>query len=221
MERREKESVGRSHSKTLSPPRRRVNWECAALAMFSSSPRQGVRIEHIDAEAERLISYFGVEAYAEARRREYESSDAHRLSAGTTSLWRLDANPASASGSRPQLGSRSMLFSRLISLERAEKVRMASGPAQPFEKAGFTEGNGLDFPSPKLGFSFLLLGFSFPRFAQNENSAAAGGLAPTPPRWSPAKWERGTPRRAVEGARHKRGDGFADLEGWSSKSKAA
>ena len=53
---------------------RRVNWKGAALAMFSSSPRQGLRIEHIDAEAETLISYFGVEAYFEARRREREAS---------------------------------------------------------------------------------------------------------------------------------------------------
>ena len=38
--------------------------------MFSWSPRQRVRIEHIDAEAEALINHFGVEAYSEARRRE-------------------------------------------------------------------------------------------------------------------------------------------------------
>lgn len=43
--------------------------------MFSSSShRQGLRIEQIDAEAETLISYFGVEAYCEARRREREAS---------------------------------------------------------------------------------------------------------------------------------------------------
>jgi len=42
--------------------------------MFSWSPRQRVRIEHIDAEAEALINHFGVEAYSEARRREREAS---------------------------------------------------------------------------------------------------------------------------------------------------
>jgi hypothetical protein len=42
--------------------------------MFSRSPRQGLRIEHIDAEAEALINYFGVEAYLEARRRERQAS---------------------------------------------------------------------------------------------------------------------------------------------------
>jgi hypothetical protein len=42
--------------------------------MFSWSPRQRVRIEHIDAEAEVLINHFGVEAYSEARRRELEAS---------------------------------------------------------------------------------------------------------------------------------------------------
>jgi len=42
--------------------------------MFSSSPRQRLRIEHIDAEAEALIGYFGVEAYCEARRRERGAS---------------------------------------------------------------------------------------------------------------------------------------------------
>src|SRR5208337_4136268 len=42
----------------------------------------------------------------------------------------------------------------LISPETVEKERMASGPAQPFEKAQFAEGKSLDFPSPRLGFSF-------------------------------------------------------------------
>ena len=42
--------------------------------MFSWLPRQRARIEHIDAEAEALIGYFGVEAYCEARRRELEAS---------------------------------------------------------------------------------------------------------------------------------------------------
>ena len=55
-------------------PHRRINWKGAALAMFSSSPRQRLRIEHIDAEAEALIGYFGVEAYCEARRRERGAS---------------------------------------------------------------------------------------------------------------------------------------------------
>jgi hypothetical protein len=44
------------------------------LAMFSSSPRQRLRIENIDAEAEALIGYFGVEAYCEGRRRERGAS---------------------------------------------------------------------------------------------------------------------------------------------------
>jgi hypothetical protein len=42
--------------------------------MFSSSPRKLVRIEHIDAEAEALIVYFGADAYLEARRRGREAS---------------------------------------------------------------------------------------------------------------------------------------------------
>ena len=44
------------------------------MAMFSWSTRQRLRIEHIDAEAEALIGYFGVEAYCEARRRERGAS---------------------------------------------------------------------------------------------------------------------------------------------------
>src|SRR4029077_19272975 len=36
--------------------------------------RRGERAERIDAEADALIGELGVEAYAEARRREYESS---------------------------------------------------------------------------------------------------------------------------------------------------
>jgi hypothetical protein len=140
--------------------------------------------------------------------------------------------PGLRSGARALIAR--LLYDLLLS-ETAEKQIMASRPAQPFEKAGFAEGKsldfpspgldssspGLDFPSPRLGFSFLLLGFSFPRFAQMENSAAAGGLASIPLPWSLAKWGRGTARRAVEGARHKRGGGLADIEGWSSKSKAA
>jgi hypothetical protein len=51
-----------------------VNWEGAGLAMFSWSPRQRLRIEYIDAEAEALIGYFGAKAYSEARRRELEAS---------------------------------------------------------------------------------------------------------------------------------------------------
>ena len=42
--------------------------------MLLWSPRQSLRIEHIDAEAEALIGYFGVEAYCEARRRERGAS---------------------------------------------------------------------------------------------------------------------------------------------------
>jgi hypothetical protein len=44
------------------------------LPRFSWLSRQRARIEHIDAEAEALIGYFGVEAYSEARRREFEAS---------------------------------------------------------------------------------------------------------------------------------------------------
>jgi len=46
---------------------------------------------------------------------------------------------------------------------------MAEGPAQPFEKARFSEGKSLDFPS-------LRLGFSFPRLAQKENSSGTTEL---------------------------------------------
>ena len=116
----------------------------------------------------------------------------------------------------------------LLSAKKAEKQRIASRPAQPFEKAGFAEGKcldfpspDLDFPSPRLGFSFLLLGFSFPRSAQTENSAAAGGLASIPPPWSLAKWGRRTARRAMEGARPKLGGRLADIEGSCSKSNGA
>jgi hypothetical protein len=42
--------------------------------MFSWSPRHRLRIGHVEAEAEALISYFGVEAYSEARRRERQAS---------------------------------------------------------------------------------------------------------------------------------------------------
>jgi hypothetical protein len=42
--------------------------------MFSWLPRQRARIEHIDAEAEALICYYGAGAYSEARRRELEAS---------------------------------------------------------------------------------------------------------------------------------------------------
>jgi hypothetical protein len=42
--------------------------------MFSWLSRPRARIEHIDAEAEALIAYFGAEAYSEARRRECEAS---------------------------------------------------------------------------------------------------------------------------------------------------
>ena len=53
---------------------RRVPGEGAGLPMFSWSPRQRVRIENIDAEAEAFIGYFGGKAYSEARRREREAS---------------------------------------------------------------------------------------------------------------------------------------------------
>jgi hypothetical protein len=42
--------------------------------MFSWLPRKRARIEHIDAEAEALIGYYGADAYSEARRREHEAS---------------------------------------------------------------------------------------------------------------------------------------------------
>jgi hypothetical protein len=43
--------------------------------MLSWLPRRRETAERIDAEADALIGELGVEAYAEARRREYESSD--------------------------------------------------------------------------------------------------------------------------------------------------
>jgi len=54
----------------------------------------------------------------------------------------------------------------LISPEEAEKGKMAKwreGPAQPFEKAQFTEGKSFDFASPSLDFPSPRLGFSFPK----------------------------------------------------------
>jgi hypothetical protein len=42
--------------------------------MLSWLSRQRARIEHIDAEAEALIGYYGAEAYSAARRRELEAS---------------------------------------------------------------------------------------------------------------------------------------------------
>jgi hypothetical protein len=60
--------------------------------------------ERIDAEADALIGDLGVEAYAEARRREYESSNDAIALRWNRSLWRLGANPASSSGSTPQPG---------------------------------------------------------------------------------------------------------------------
>ena len=44
------------------------------MAIFRWLPRQRARIEHIDAEAEALIGYFGIGAYSEARQRELEAS---------------------------------------------------------------------------------------------------------------------------------------------------
>jgi hypothetical protein len=43
--------------------------------MLSWLRRRRDRIERVDAEADALIGKLGLEAYAEARRREYESSD--------------------------------------------------------------------------------------------------------------------------------------------------
>ena len=139
--------------------------------------------------------------------------------------------PTVSDPSGPRSGARALIASLLydlLSSATAERQRMISGPTQPFEKVGFNEGkssvfpsSGLDFPSTRLGFSFLLLRFSFPRSAQMENSATAGGLASIPPPLSPAKWGRGTARRAAEGARPKPGGGLADIEGSSSKSNGA
>ncbi len=133
--------------------------------------------------------------------------------------------PGRRSGARALIAS---LLYDLLSSATAESQSMISGPAQPFEKAGFAEGksfdflsSGFDFPSPRPGFPFLLFGFSFPRSAQMENLATAGGLASLPPPLSPTKWWRGDARRAVEGARPKRGSGRADIGGSSSKSNGA
>ena len=52
--------------------------------------------ERIGAEADALIGELGVKAYAEARRREYESSG------DAIALWRLLTRPASVSGSIPE-----------------------------------------------------------------------------------------------------------------------
>ena len=60
----------------------------------------------------------------------------------------------------------------LFRQETAEEEEMARRSAQPFEKAQFAEGRSLDFASPDLDFPSLRLGFSFleawiflPRFA--------------------------------------------------------
>ena len=45
----------------------------------------------------------------------------------------------------------------------AEKEGMASGLAQPFEKARFAGGKSLDFSSRGLDFPSPWLGFSFPK----------------------------------------------------------
>ena len=63
--------------------------------MLSWPRRRDERAGRIDAEADVLIGELGVEAYAEARRREYESSDD-----ALALRWnRIGANPASSSGS--------------------------------------------------------------------------------------------------------------------------
>ena len=49
--------------------------------------------ERIDAEADALIGELGVEAYAEARRRGYESSNDALALRWNRILWRLGANP--------------------------------------------------------------------------------------------------------------------------------
>ena len=67
--------------------------------MLSWLRRRRETAERIDAEADALIGELGVEAYAEARRREYESSDDALALRWNGSLWRLGANPASSSGS--------------------------------------------------------------------------------------------------------------------------
>src|SRR5208282_901011 len=62
----------------------------------------------------------------------------------------------------------------LSSPETAEKEKMARGRAwrNPLKRLRFVGGETLDFASPGLDFPSLRLGFSFPRFAQKENSAA-------------------------------------------------
>ena len=70
--------------------------------MLSWLRRRRETAERIDAEADALIGELGVEAYAEARRREYESSnDAIALRWNRVAL-AVGTSPASASGSIPQ-----------------------------------------------------------------------------------------------------------------------
>ncbi len=49
----------------------------------------------------------------------------------------------------------------LFRQRRPKKMKWREGPAQLFEKARFAEGKTLDFPSPGLDFPSLRLGFSF------------------------------------------------------------
>ena len=70
--------------------------------MLSWLRRRREIAERIDAEADVLIGELGVDAYAEARRREYESSDDAIALWWNRLLWRLPTRPASASGSIPQ-----------------------------------------------------------------------------------------------------------------------
>ena len=72
--------------------------------MLSWLRRRRETAERIDAEADTLICELGVEAYAEARRREYESSNDAIALRWNRVAWRLLTRPASASGSIHQLG---------------------------------------------------------------------------------------------------------------------
>src|SRR5208282_3487615 len=65
-----------------------------------------------------------------------------------------------------------LIHMMLFHQRRPKTKKWRERPAQPFEKAQFAEGKTLDFPSAGLDFPSLRLGFSFPRFASKENSAA-------------------------------------------------
>jgi hypothetical protein len=63
-----------------------------------------------------------------------------------------------------------------IPSEEPEVEEMAWGSAQPFEKARFGEGKGLDFPS--LGFDFPSPGFGFSSGSLDFPSSGFGAFSP-------------------------------------------